>query len=121
VLLVEDDVDSRLAVSRYLRAAGLKVRAVANGKEALKAVDEEAPDAVILDLMTPVMDGFTFLDRLRAMPYHSGLPVIVLTDRDLSSDEWEDLREKASSVVEKGENIEERLREVLGAFLPLQR
>lgn len=120
VLLVEDDVSTRLAVSRYLRAAGLKVRAVANGKEALKAVDEEAPDAVILDLMTPVMDGFTFLDRLREMPYHSGLPVVVLTDRDLSSDEWEELREKASSVVEKGDDVQERLREVLGAFLPLQ-
>jgi PAS domain S-box-containing protein len=119
VLLVEDDADVRLTVSRYLRDAGLGVRAVANGSEALRAVEEEAPDAVVLDLMMPVMDGFTFLDRLRETPYHAGLPVVVLTGRALSTEDHARLTEKASSVVEKGAEVEARLREVLGSFLPL--
>ncbi len=119
VLVVEDDPDVRVTVSEYLKDAGLEVRAVANGQEALKAVDEEAPDAVVLDLKMPVMDGFTFLDKLRETPYHQGLPVVVLTGRELTSDDRKRLGEVASSVVEKGAEVEARLREVLGTFLPI--
>jgi signal transduction histidine kinase/DNA-binding response OmpR family regulator len=119
VLLVDDDSDARITVSEYLRDAGLQVRAVQNGEEALRAVEEEAPDAVILDLRMPVMDGFTFLDRLRETPYNSGLPVVVLTSHDLSGEEREHLQDKASTVLAKGAEVEARLREALGSFLPL--
>jgi CheY-like chemotaxis protein len=119
VLLVDDDSDARITVSEYLRDAGLQVRAVQNGEEALRAVEEEAPDAVILDLRMPVMDGFTFLDRLRETPYNSGLPVVVLTGHDLSGEERDHLQDKASTVLAKGAEVEAHLREALGSFLPL--
>jgi signal transduction histidine kinase/DNA-binding response OmpR family regulator len=119
VLVVEDDPDARVMLSEYLKGTGLEVRAVANGREALRAVEEEAPDAVILDLIMPVMDGVAFLDRLREDPYHTGLPVIVLTGKDLSDEELHYLDEKATTVMAKGEGVHERLREVLSAFLPL--
>jgi CheY-like chemotaxis protein len=119
VLVVEDDPDARVMLSEYLKGTGLEVRAVANGREALRAVEEEAPDAVILDLIMPVMDGVAFLDRLREDPYHTGLPVIVLTGKDLTDEELHYLDEKATTVMAKGEGVHERLREVLSAFLPL--
>jgi CheY-like chemotaxis protein len=95
------------------------VNAVANGEEALDAVNREAPDAVILDLLMPVMDGMTFLDRLRSNPYHRGLPVIVVTAKDLSAREREELAEKASGVIAKGDGVEDRLKELLGALFPI--
>jgi PAS domain S-box-containing protein len=119
VLLVEDDDATREVLEEYLTEAGLEVRGVSNGLEALQAVEQEAPDAVLLDLMMPVMDGMTFLDRLRDNPYHAGLPVIVLTAKDLTAEEKEQLAEKASGVIMKGESVEERLREVLGSLFPL--
>jgi CheY-like chemotaxis protein len=65
------------------------------------------------------MDGLTFLDHLRANLYHAGLPVIVVTADDLTPQEREKLAEKASGVVEKGEGVEDRLKEVPGALFPL--
>jgi PAS domain S-box-containing protein len=119
VLIVEDDPPSRLLLVTQLEAAGLEVSAVSNGEEALDAVGRDAPDAVILDLTLPVMDGMAFLDRLRANPYHRGLPVIVVTGRELTPEERDQLAEKASGVVAKGEGAGERLKELLAAHFPL--
>ena len=115
----ERQIAAREMLVSYLRDAGLEVQGVANGQEALDAVNREAPDAVILDLQMPVMDGMTFLDRLRSNPYHAGLPVIVVTGKELSPREREELAEKASGVIAKGDGVEERLREVLGALFPI--
>ena len=119
VLVVDDEEDYRDSLMAHLEGAGLDVQTAANGQEALDSVASEVPDAIILDLAMPVMDGMTFLDRLRSNPYHAGLPVIVVTAKDLTSQEREELAEKASGVVEKGEGLEDRLTEVLGALFPL--
>ena len=95
VLVVDDDPSAREMLTHHLENAGLEVQGVTNGQEALDAVNREAPDAVILDLQMPVMDGMTFLDRLRSSPYHAGLPVIVVTGKELSPREHEELAEKA--------------------------
>ena len=69
--------------------------------------------------MMPVLDGMSFLDRLRQNPYHNGLPVIVLTAKELTREERAFLAEKASTVIPKGDRVETRLREALGAILPI--
>lgn len=117
VLVVDDDPDARELVGRVLEEEGLEVRYAANGAEGLSEVEVEVPDAILLDLMMPVMDGFTFLDHLRRNPYCVGLPVIVLTARDLSAAEIRDLREKATDVIAKDDGLPERLHAVLGSFL----
>lgn len=93
------------------------------GARVLVVDDDEAHRdllaAHLRELVMPVMDGMTFLDRLRANPYHAGLPVIVVTSKELSAKEREELAEKASGVIAKGEGVEERLMEVLGALFPL--
>ena len=119
VLVVDDDPDTRSLLEDYLEAVGLEVTYAGNGQEAFEALAKEVPDVILLDLAMPVMDGMTFLDRLRNDPYHAGLPVIVLTSRDLSDEEMEVLEEKASSVILKSEELEERLHEVLGSLFPI--
>ena len=119
VLVVDDEESFRDSLMAHLEEEGLDVQTAADGQEALEAVTSDVPDAIILDLVMPVMDGLTFLDRLRSNPYHSGLPVIVVTAKDLTSQEREELAEKASGVVEKGEGVEDRLTELLGALFPL--
>jgi len=75
--------------------------------------------SAILDLLLPVMDGMTVLDRLCASPHHAGLPVIVVTGKELTPREREELAEKASGVIAKGEGVEERLKEALRSLFSL--
>ena len=118
VLVVDDDVGFQRLVGEYLAGDGVELQFAVNGKEALTLVEKEAPDAVLLDLTMPVMDGMTFLEKLRAIPYHTGLPVIVVTSKDLDAEEHAFLSENASGVLTKDAELEERLREVMSVLFP---
>jgi CheY-like chemotaxis protein len=78
-LLVVDDADDirAVAVMALRRADGLDVVAVGSGAEAIEQVRAEAPDAVLLDVSMPAMDGPTTLGALRADGYEG--PVLLLT------------------------------------------
>jgi CheY-like chemotaxis protein len=106
-------------LAQFLGSLGLEVVEATDGQEALDAIRMEAPDAVLLDLLMPVMDGMTFLKRLRANPLHIGLPVIVLTAKELSRQEEKELADVASGVVHKGDGMDEDLREALGSMFTL--
>ena len=84
----------------------------ANGQEALASLEKFPPDLVLLDLVMPVMDGVTFLDTLRAAPRYQQLPVIVVTSKELSAAEREQLRLQALAVVKKTELSEEKFKQL---------
>ena len=119
ILVVDDEASARAMLNQFLGSLGLEVVEAADGQEALEAIRMEAPDAVLLDLLMPVMDGMTFLKKLRANPLHSGLPVIVLTAKELARTEEKELADIASGVVHKGDNMSEDLREALGSMFTL--
>jgi len=79
ILLVEDDDDIRAALSRALTAQGVTVAAVARGADALGRLAEFSPDAVILDLGLPDLDGADVLAMIRSL---GEIPVLVATARD---------------------------------------
>ncbi|MBI2394573.1 MAG: response regulator [Deltaproteobacteria bacterium] len=101
VLVVDDDVDFRSLVVRGLREGGYVVREAGDGREAIARVSERLPDLVLLDLLMPVMDGFTFLERLRADPKGRALPVIVVTALELSESERLTLNGYVEKIVTK--------------------
>lgn len=78
VLIVDDSAVARQAISKALREAGMEVAALApNGRVGVAAVESTRPDAVVLDLEMPEMDGMAFLRRVR--PGHPNLPIIVFS------------------------------------------
>ena len=79
VLLVEDEEPLRRVLRDLLERDGFTVIEAADGIVALEEIDHMAPDAVVLDLNLPRLDGYDVLARLRARPQTSSLPVIVLT------------------------------------------
>ncbi len=79
ILLVEDEEPLRRVLRDLLERDGFSVVEAADGIIALDEIDHEAPDAVVLDLNLPRLDGYAVLSRLRARPQTSSLPVIVLT------------------------------------------
>ena len=119
ILVVDDDAGERTMMDRLLTSLGLEVVTAEDGQEALEAIRMEAPDAVLLDLVMPVMNGMTFLKHLRANPLHTGLPVIVLTAKELTRSEQKELGEMASGVVIKGPEMGEELTEALGSMFAL--
>ena len=81
ILLVDDDDDIRDALSETLLDEGFSVHPVPNGREALAWLHEhpDTPCVVLLDLMMPVMDGWTFLRYRSADPALAKIPVVVIT------------------------------------------
>ena len=121
VLLVEDDPEARTLYAEYLEEAGLEVVTAENGAEALQMLSRESPDAIVVDLVMPVMDGVTFLDKLREIPEYVGIPAIVVTGRELEGDEREKISQQVSGIIQKDvEDVEDRLRDYLGTIFPLK-
>jgi CheY-like chemotaxis protein len=77
ILVVEDDDAIRGLVSEVLRDDGYQVREATNGAEALETVRETRPDLIVLDLMMPVMNGWTFLEECRRTDSCAEVPVVV--------------------------------------------
>ena len=77
ILVVEDDDAIRGLVSEVLREDGYQVREATNGAEALENVRETRPDLIVLDLMMPVMNGWTFLEECRRTCSCAEVPVVV--------------------------------------------
>jgi CheY-like chemotaxis protein len=79
ILLVDDDRQTRLKLTRILEAQGHTVNAVESGQTALKTLAGELFDVILLDILMPGMDGFEVLETLKADTRLSNIPVIVIS------------------------------------------
>jgi len=79
ILVVEDEASVRALLGLVLEDEGYRVETAANGCEALTKVRDHRPDAILLDLMMPVLDGAGFLRACRADPEYGGVPVVVMS------------------------------------------
>lgn len=86
ILVVDDEKDLVDLVCYNLEKAGFRTLRAYDGEAALRKAQTEGPDAVVLDLMLPLMDGWELLKRLRADPRHQKLPVLMLTARGEETD-----------------------------------
>ena len=102
VLVIDDDPDTRERLRTLLEKDGWSVTEAENGQEGLDRLEAGRPDIVLLDLTMPVMDGFTFLERMRARPDCADIPVIVLTALDLTREDRRRLA-GASQILNKGD------------------
>jgi CheY-like chemotaxis protein len=80
VLVVDDNVDARDALSRLLEAAGHAVTCVVNGEEALRWLEGGGrADVILMDLWMPLMDGWKFRQRLWQNPALEEIPVVLIS------------------------------------------
>ncbi|MCQ4118003.1 response regulator transcription factor [Rhodococcus tibetensis] len=84
VLVVDDDEDVRTSLERGLRLSGFTVLTAIDGADALRVVSEQRPDAMVLDMNMPVIDGTGVVTALRAM--NNDIPICVLSARDTVDD-----------------------------------
>jgi CheY-like chemotaxis protein len=79
VLIVDDDELTTATFAQMLRLEGLEVRTAQNPRTALTEAPDLAPDAIIVDLHMPIMDGLTFIKRLRQQERGAATPVAMVT------------------------------------------
>jgi len=112
ILVVEDEPSIAGFVRRGLHFEGYEVNVVENGADALRALRDQPPDLLVLDVMVPGVDGFEIARRLRAAEAAEqapALPVLMLTARDAVADRVSGLRSGADDYLIKPFDFEELL------------
>jgi signal transduction histidine kinase/DNA-binding response OmpR family regulator len=109
VLVVEDEPSIRQMVRRVLEKEGWIVREAENGKAGLQSVAESKPAVILLDLMMPVMNGFDFIRELRKNKEWHNIPVVILTAKDLTVEDRQQLKGNVERILQKGDYSREQL------------
>ncbi len=119
VLVVDDDADARRIITDALTETyPCEVTHAADGVDAFERLHAGMmPDLIVLDLVMPRMDGFTFLAALRRDPRYTAMPVVVASSKELSAAERAALASPAMAVVKKGEDIGRVLQDALRSLV----
>ena len=117
VMIVEDDPATQKTITKALGSMAIEALLANNGQEALDTLANQWPDLILLDLMMPVMDGYEFLSHFRKLEGSEKTPVIIVTAKDLSLKEREELASCVAGIFTKEENYVEDLIESIGALV----
>ena len=106
VLMVDDDDFVRRQMRTALEQRGWTVTEATDGRDALARMNVARPDAIVLDLMMPEMDGFEFLDTMRTKAEWRDIPVVVVTARDLTDADRRRLNGGVERIIQKTDRDE---------------
>ncbi len=105
VLIVDDDRDARELLGQFVEGQVSTAKFAENGQVALSLMQDYKPDIIFLDLMMPVMDGVTFLRLIRAEARFRDIPVVIITAKQLSAHERNELEARVVTILEKGDDL----------------
>jgi len=117
LLIVEDNEIERKSIVELLANDDIEVTTAATGTEALEALLDRPFDCCVMDLRLPDMSGFDLLGRLQEDPNLREIPIVVLTGKELSTEEEQKLRAVAKSILVKDVQSPERLFDETALFL----
>ena len=101
VLVVDDEPDTVDLITQLLEDEGYQIRGANSGEEAFKAMEEQLPDMILLDLLMPEMDGFEVTQRIKQNPDWEDIPIVVVTAKDLTEADFEFLRQRVDKIIRK--------------------
>ena len=113
IMIIDDLKDNRDIVKRHLKDYNFNFSEADNGKDAIEKLQTKPVDGIILDLMMPVMDGFEFLTRIKEYNRLKDIPIIVLTAKDLNSDEVINIEKDVSLIIQKTDLGEKAIKELV--------
>ena len=118
IVIVDDEPNVRRLIKRILQSQGnYTLFEAADGKTAIDLVTREIPDLVILDLMMPEVDGFSVMDILQSQKETREIPIIVITAKELTTNEKLRLKGRIQALMQKGNFISEGLLEEVKSVL----
>ncbi len=116
ILIVDDSPTETHVIRTELEKAGFEVLTAAEGETGLKVARESHPDAVIMDVVMPGVNGFQATRQLRRDPDTASIPVIMVTSKDQPTDRVWGMRQGAVAYLTKpvsGNDLVAKIREVL--------
>jgi CheY-like chemotaxis protein len=102
ILVVDDELANREWLTEILEPAGFGVISAIGGREAIELARSRNPDLVLLDLMMPDVSGFDVVEALRSERATSNTPIMVLTAKDLTEADKQQLNGRVSSILQRG-------------------
>ena len=114
ILIVEDDEVTREMLKKSLEMNKFKVIEAKNGRVGLERVTKAKPALILLDLMMPEMDGFEFAEKLRENKEWLDIPVVVITAKDLTSEDHSRLKGNVEAIMQKGSYSRDELLSEVG-------
>lgn len=119
ILIVDDDDTSRYALASFARGTDVEIFEAENGTAGIVVAQSQHPDVILLDLMMPGVGGHEVLQRLKSDPATSDIPVVIVTSRFINEDEKQQILNRATAVIYKGdlsrEVVSEAVARALGA------
>ena len=109
LLLIDDDPGVHALLHEELTARGYTIDGVFSGADGLVAARTSVPDIIILDLMMPGMSGFEVAGALKDDPRTADIPILVLTSKEITAADRDELQSKVTSFVQKGNSAREQL------------
>jgi signal transduction histidine kinase/CheY-like chemotaxis protein len=110
VLIIDDDPNDLRLIEKILKENGqYKPIPIEGGRKGWEAINTRKPDAIILDIFMPEMDGFTILEKMRENPILRGIPVLVVSGGGLTNEQHQQLAEYGQRLITKGSLKEEEL------------
>src|SRR5215470_13547351 len=107
ILVADDNVANRELIATILERQGYRIIEARDGAEALRLLEANAPDLMLLDIHMPVMNGFAVVDKVRADARYSKLPIVALTASAMLGDEEEALNHGFSAFIAKPYSIQD--------------
>lgn len=118
ILIVEDNEPAVIQLKDILEECGYKIIVAQDGVQAIDLISESIPDAIILDLMLPEIDGFELLATIRNEDLTVGIPVLVLTAKHINKEELKFLkRNKIHQLIQKGDINRKELVSIINSML----
>ncbi len=107
ILLIDDVEENRIILKYRLEKEGFAVITASNGKEGLEKLEQENICIIFLDINMPVMDGHTFLNKIKADSRYSKIPIIIITALDETGEVIKSLRAGACGYLTKPFSMEQ--------------
>ncbi|MEO1816006.1 MAG: response regulator [Acetobacterium sp.] len=118
LLMVEDSEPAVIQIRDLLEESGYTIKVARDAKEAFKIMEEVIPDAMVLDLMMPGIDGFELLHTLREAEPTAHVPVLILTAKHITRDELKDLtKNNIHQLIQKGDVNRDELKKAIASML----
>ncbi len=112
ILLVDDSKTELHVLSELLGKKGYEVRTAENGEEALRRLQEDKPDLILMDVVMPGQNGFQLTRAITRDPQYAAVPVIICTSKNQETDRVWGMRQGAKDYVVKPVNPDELLSKI---------
>jgi two-component system cell cycle response regulator DivK len=106
VLYVEDNFDNRMLVRRVLTADGYTVVEATNANDAMKIIEAEKPDLILMDINMPEVDGYTLTAKIKSTPGMSKIPIVAVTANVMRGDREKSLEAGCDGYIQKPIDID---------------